>query len=315
MGICGQPIRRLLRPDLWRIQNSRQVYLTTLLNHPLGHGPAVSACAFVPDLHHFRGSYGAKEAFPLFRDIEGTEPNILPGLLELLAARYGKAISADDFLAYIYGVLAHPRFTSRFERELGTRELRVPVTKNAVLFEKARAAGAHLLWLHTFGERFVPAGSHPGSIPPGTAKCTKSVPGDDNGFPETFEYDATTKTLNVGAGRFAPVQPEAYEFEVSGLKVLQSWLSFRMKDGAGRQGSPLNEIHAKNWSAEFTSELLALLSVLEATVKGFPEQAELLEELIDGDLFAIEEFPAVPDEMRNAPKTPELVTQHAMFES
>ena len=44
-----------LRPDLWRVHGARQVYLTSLLYHPLDGGPALTACAHVPDLHHFSG--------------------------------------------------------------------------------------------------------------------------------------------------------------------------------------------------------------------------------------------------------------------
>ena len=50
-----------LRPVLWQIHSEHQVYLSSLLSHPLGNGPALTCSALIPDLHHFRGSYGAKE--------------------------------------------------------------------------------------------------------------------------------------------------------------------------------------------------------------------------------------------------------------
>ena len=67
------------RPDLWRAHGGRQVYLTTLFNHPLGAGPALTACSDVPDLHHFRGSFGAKEVVPLYRAADAAKANVLPG--------------------------------------------------------------------------------------------------------------------------------------------------------------------------------------------------------------------------------------------
>ena len=73
-------------------------------------------------------------------------------------------------------------------------------------------------------------------------KCTVAVPGDADGYPETFTYNDETATLHVGAGEFAPVAPDVYAFEVSGLKVVQSWLKYRMKKGAGRKSSPLDDI-------------------------------------------------------------------------
>jgi hypothetical protein len=291
-----------LRPDLWRAHGSRQLYLTTLLNHPLGQGPAVTACALMPDLHHFRGSFGAKEAVPLYRTAESAEANITPGLLEIIGKTFKRrSPPPEDFLAYVYGVLAQPEFSSQFAKELETREIRVPVTKDTKLFDKVRDAGARLLWLHTYGERLVPKGKQRGHLPPGKAKCTKAVPGDSQGYPETFKYDAATRTLRVGEGKFAPVAQQVYEFEVSGLKVVQSWLKYRMKHGAGKKSSPLDDILPEHWTSQFTTELLELLWVLEATVEGYPEQARLLESVLKGDCFTTDELPAVPDGMRKPP--------------
>jgi hypothetical protein len=293
-----------LRPALWRAHNERQLYLTSLMTTSLGTGPTLTACAVIPDLHHFSGR-GQKDTVPLYRLADASEANILPGLLNLLAGAYRRAVTPEDFLAYVYGALAQPSFTSQFAKELETRELRVPITKNAALFEQLRAIGAHLLWLHTYGERFVPRGKQRGSVPRGKAKCTKAVPGDAEGYPESFSYNEATHTLSVGDGRFTPITPEVYEFEVSGLKVVQSWLKYRMKAGAGKKSSPLNDILPECWTSQFTTELLELLWVLEATVDGYPEQAKLLEEVTNSDLFHSDELPLVPEEMRHPPKAQE----------
>ncbi len=296
-----------LRPDLWRAHSERQMYLTSLLNHPLGQGPAATACALIPDLHHFRGSYGAKDTVPLYRTADGSEANILPGLLELLSSTYykRKKVTPEDFLAYVYGTLAQPAFTTRYAKELETRELRVPITKDAALFEKVRDAGARLLWLHTYGERFVPKGKKRGQVPRGAAKCTKAVPGHADSYPEAFEYNDPTRTLHVGEGEFAPVGPEVFTFEVSGLKVVQSWLKYRMKKGAGRKSSPLDDIRPERWTSQFTTELLELLWVLEATVVGYPEQAKLLKAVVAGECFKADELPEVSEkEMKELRKPP-----------
>ena len=304
-----------LRPDLWRVQGERQVYLTSLLTNSLDAGPALVACAMVPDLHHFSGR-GAKDTIPLYRSADASEANILPGLLDRLGAEYGRPVTPEDFAAYVYGISAHPAFTARFSAELDTRELRIPVTRNGALFEEVRDRGARLLWLHTWGERFVseePAhGPHPrgqrrhgsrprGRIPSGAARCTKAVPGDAEGCPTAFRYDGATRTLHVGEGEYAPVAPEVYGFEVSGLKVVQSWLRYRMRDGAGRTSSPLDGIRPGCWTSRFTTELLEVLWVLEATVEGWPEQERLLEAVVEGECLRAGELPPVPDEMRKAP--------------
>ena len=76
------------RPDLWCVHGERQVYLTSLLYHPLDRGPALTACAHVPDLHHFSGR-GAKDTIPLYRTADASEANVLPGLLDRLSAGTG----------------------------------------------------------------------------------------------------------------------------------------------------------------------------------------------------------------------------------
>ncbi len=289
------------RPDLWRAHGERQVYLTTLLYNPLGKGPALTACMLLPDLHHFSGR-GAKDVVPLYRTANVSEANILIGLLDLLSNVYKLKVTPEDLLAYVYGALAQPAFTARFAKELETRELRVSITKDTPLFKKIRDIGARLLWLHTYGERFVPKGKQRGHVPRGKAQCTKTVPGHADGYPEKFEYNDATQTLFVGKGEFAPVVPEVYEFEVSGLKVVQSWLKYRMKKGAGKKSSPLDDIRPERWTSQFTTELLELLWVLEATVESYPEQAGLLEAVIKGDCFQADELPPVPDEMRKPPR-------------
>jgi hypothetical protein len=291
-------------PSLWYAHGGGQVYLTSLFSQPLGQGPALTASANMPDLDHFRGSYGAKAAMPLYRDAQCREANILPGLLDILAQAYGRKVSPEDFLAYVYGVLAQPAFTKRFADELGTRELRVPLTKDAGLFAQVRDVGAKLLWLHTYGQRFVPRGKHKGQVPKGNARCTRPVPGDAANYPEKYEYNEATKTLQVGGGEFSPVAPEVYEFEVSGLKVVQSWLKYRTKKGGGKKSSPLDDIRPERWTGDFTTELLELLWVLEATIAEYPAQAKMLSAVVRGPCFKADELPAVPDAARKPPARP-----------
>lgn len=75
------------RPVLWQSHGAKQVYLTTLTTAPLSDGPAVTACADIPDLHHFRGSFGGRDVLPLWRDSAATESNIRHGLLDAWGKR------------------------------------------------------------------------------------------------------------------------------------------------------------------------------------------------------------------------------------
>ena len=289
-------------PPLWQAHGERQVYVTSLLTtSPLGGGPALTACATIPDLHHFSGR-GAKDVLPLFRTTDASQANILPGLLDILGAAHQRPVTPEDFLAYVYGALAQPAFTARFAAELETRALRVPITKDAALFEQLRAVGARLLWLHTYGERFVPEGEQHGRVPSGAARCTQAIPGDAEGYPDSFAYSDATRTLHVGDGAFVPVAPHVYEFEVSGLKVVQSWLKYRMRKGAGRKSSPLDDIRPARWTSAFTTELLELLWVLEATAAVYPEQERLLKAVVEGAYFQADDLPPVPASRRKPPR-------------
>jgi hypothetical protein len=297
-AIVDARVGDFLRPDLWRTLGPKQCFLTASFSYPPGHGPALTACPSVPDLHHFSGR-GGKDVVPLYRDAGGNEPNILPGLLELL----GKNVSAEDFLAYVYAMLAHPGFTRHFYKELESRTLRVPLTKDRKLFRRAVKLGQKLLWLHTYGERFHGETRPKDKVQPGKARCLRAVPTGASAYPESFEFNATDKTLHVGDGVFGPVASQVWEFEVSGLKVVQSWLGYRMKNPKGKKSSPLDDIVPERWTAQLTNELLELLWVLEATLELYGKQAVLLDEVLESPLLSSNELPAVPDELRMAPKT------------
>lgn len=287
------------RPALWRCQSNRQVYLMSRLTQLLGYGPALIASKLLPDLHHLGG--GGKDVMPLYRDGAATEANLRPGLLELLTERYGRAVTPEDLAAYLYGILGQPAFTRRYYNELKTRQVRAPLTADAGLFARGREIGASLLWLHTYGESYLPEGWRRGQVPNGAARCTVGVPQDADGYPASFRYDAAAGTLYVGAGQFEPVTPEVYEYSVSGLKVVQSWLKYRMRDGAGKKSSPLDELRPTVWSASFTEELLELLWVLEATVATYPEQEDLLDAVVNGPLLDLSGLPPVPAALRQPP--------------
>jgi hypothetical protein len=125
-----------LRPDLWRTHSERQAYVASTFSEPVGRGPALTVAAEIPDLHYFCGR-GAKDIIPLYRDFQAKDPNILSGLLDLLGKTYKRKVTPEDFLAYAYGALAQPAFTERFAKELETRELRVPITKDGALFTRS----------------------------------------------------------------------------------------------------------------------------------------------------------------------------------
>lgn len=289
--------RRLIdrpRDPLWQSSGPSQVTLTTLTTSRLGRGPVVTATPYVPDLDHFRGSYGAKNAMPLWRDPGGSIPNVTSGLLNRLAEEFGRTITPVDLLAYIYGIAGTSAFTEKFFEELGEAAgpVRVPLTADTDLFEATADIGRDLLWWHTWGERFTPEGAT--ELPSGSATELELV----TAYPNEFGY--SDGTLTVGTGQFGPVAQEVWDFEVSGLQVVKSWLGYRMWDRKGRKSSPLDDIRPEAWT--FSEELLLLLSILEHTVEATPKAAELIEQVLEGPLIRAEDLPTPTDAERKAPK-------------
>lgn len=223
-------------------------------------------------------------------------------------------MTPEDLFAYAYTVLAGA-YTNRFATELEVPGPRIPITKDGSLFERASSLGRRLIWLHTYGERFVPDTEQHGAIPSGTAKCAIGVPSDPESYPEDFEYEREKKRLRVGTGYFEPVEPEVWEFEVSGLQVVRSWLSYRMKEGAGKRSSPLDGIRPERWPASFTEELCRLLWILEQTLALMPEAAQLLADIIDGPVFEAAALPTPSAEERAAPKIEKKASEQLALEA
>lgn len=289
-----------LRPALIETQCDKQIFISSLFTDPLAIGAAVTVASYLPDLHHFNGR-GGRDVVPLYRDAEGKHPNITSGLEAYLRGTLSTSMDPETLVSYVYGVLGGQSYTSRFWNELETPGPRVPLTKDTKLFEHVSALGRKLIWLHTYGERFQPSDGED-QIPPGKAKIVKGVSNDPEKYPESHDYDAVAAEIQLGDGIFGPVSKEVWEFEVSGLKVVQSWLGYRMKKRAGKKSSPLDDIRPERWTARMSEEFLELLWVLEATLDIEPKLAAALDAVVAGPCFKASELPQPTDEERKPPK-------------
>lgn len=286
-------------PSLWRAHGDRQVYLTSLLTEVLGEGPTATATAEIPDLHHFRGSFGGKHVIPLWRDAAGTVPNVTGGVLGALSEACGEEVTAEDLFCYAYAVLYSPSYTERFWDQLTLPGPRLPITREAELFRRGAELGRELIRLHTYGERFADG---KGGAPRGRARYEKSIPQTPEGYPESFRYSGSEKTLYVGEGEIKPVEAEVWDFSVSGLKVLDSWLGLRMREPRGKKSSPLDEIRPERWSGEMTEELMGLIWTLEASLALHPELADLLDRVTCSRLLSETDLPRPQKEETEPPE-------------
>ncbi|MFI1606555.1 type ISP restriction/modification enzyme [Streptomyces griseofuscus] len=254
-GPCAEPVRvlaapfdeqwlipdhRLLdaaRPELWRVADERQVFLveTPDERHPL------LATGLLPTLRSGR-------IRPLYRRPAAADPNLAPGLLDHLAARLGVQVTPLDLAAWFLAA-ARPDRT-------------VPLTDDAELWSAGLESGRRLLWLlRRDGDRpKLPGGRRPyvrAPLPP---------------RPATLHYDPEEEALHLDEGRVSPVPAGAWEYELNGVRVLESW--FTARTAPGTPGT-LEAIRPTAWLQTWTSELLELITVLALLAEARPQKADL----------------------------------------
>ncbi|NEB77756.1 DNA methyltransferase, partial [Streptomyces sp. SID14478] len=101
-------------------------------------------------------------------------------------------------------------------------------------------------------------------------------------------YDREEEALLIGDGRISPVPAAAWDFHVSGVRVLEQWCARRI--AAGEPGT-LAAVRPGAWPQPWTSELLELVTTLTLMAELQPLQEELRTGL--GELIG-------PDELRRA---------------
>ncbi|MFG2653082.1 type ISP restriction/modification enzyme [Streptomyces sp. NPDC048436] len=270
-GACPDPVRvlhgpfdeqwlipdhRLIdaaRPELWRVAGAGQLFLVEQGYVTGSAGPAVLASAVLPDGRSPAGRPGRVR--PLFRRPGGLEPNVTPGLLAHLSTALGQDVGAVDLLAWTLAVARS-----------SAAGCRVPLTSDAEAWARGTELGRRILRLEARGD-----GARP-KLPGGRRPYVRApLPAR----PAELSYDAEAEALCLDAGRISPVPREAWEFEVSGVRVLGLWCERRM--AAGEAGS-LEAIRPAEWPQAWTSELLELITVLTLLAELAPLQDELTKE-------------------------------------
>lgn len=270
-------------PNLWHGRIPRQLYVIELHSEFPRSGPALAFSALIPDVHFFRGSGGGR-ALPMLHP-DGSA-NVAPGLLTYLANQYAHDVSDDELVAYIAAVCSHPGFVRRFDEELHTPGVRVPLTTSYDLWVQAVALGRHVIWLHTYGQ----SGAHPdglaqirdtaAAIP--LPKYEKPV---GTTMPADSSYDASTSEFKLGAGVWSGVSQEVREYTVGGANVVDSWVGYRLERPRGRRPTPLDKMNVTAWPSDWSIEFTDLLSVLTQLIELEQPQDELLTEVLAGDVF------------------------------
>ncbi|MFD5844948.1 type ISP restriction/modification enzyme [Streptomyces chartreusis] len=261
-GPCPEPVRALhapfdeqwlipdhrlidaARPELWRVIDEHQVFV---LETPESRLLATSVLPLVRP----------GRVRPLYRRPGGTEPNLAPGLVEHLRDRLGGPVEPLDLLAWTLAAVRP--------------DLTVPLTADPELWARGVESGRRALWLmRRNGDRpKLPGGRRPYVRAPLPSR------------PLTLDYDRDEEALLLDEGRISPVPPQAWDYEVSGVKVLEQWFTARVAEpGPGT----LAAIRPPTWPQAWTSELLELITVLALLAELQPLDEELTAPITATDL-------------------------------
>ncbi|WP_455354683.1 type ISP restriction/modification enzyme [Streptomyces sp. SYSU K217416] len=269
-GPCPEPVRvlhmpfdeqwllpdhRLIdaaRPELWRVADGRQLFAVEQGYLPRAGGPALLATALLPQGRSPAGRPGRIR--PLHRRPGGLEPNLAPGLLPLLSGRYGQEVTPEDVFAW---ALAAARATPE--------GCAVPLPADGELWLRGVGLGHRMLALQLRGARGGERPRMPGGRRPYVRAAIPARPAE-------LLYDREEEVLRLGEGRISPVPAGAWDFHVSGVRVLQAW--FERRSERGEPGT-LEAVRPAAWPQEWTSELLELITVLGLLHELRPQQESL----------------------------------------
>ncbi|MEU7149780.1 type ISP restriction/modification enzyme [Streptomyces sp. NPDC045456] len=268
------PDHRLIdsaRPELWRVADGRQVFVVELGHVPQTEGPALVTSALLPDGRSPAGRPGRIR--PLYRRPGGCEPNLAPGLAELLARRLDRPVGAAEVLAW---AMASARSTPSGAV--------VPLTADAGVWDDGVGLGERLLWLQTRGARGdgtayeARAGDRPRL--PGGRRPYVRAPLPARGLPDGISYLPDEEALVLGPGRVSPVPRAAWEAEAGGVPVLEAW--FERRTAAVAEPGSLEAVRPTGWPQEWTTELLELITVLALAAELRPALEDVHRRTADG---------------------------------
>ena len=290
-------------PDLWEHRVPGQIFIVEQHAHYPKAGPGLYFSALIPDMHAFNNRGG--RAHPALT-IGGT-PNLTESASQMLRERFGDN-APGDLVYYLAALTGHPGYVRTFDEPLQQAGIRVPLTADPALWERAVQLGKQVVWLHTYGERGEPL---PGmkylhqlpegadyALPTPTVDMGKTMPEKKPSFsPDTVtgslseeENISVTGTVSFGQARCENVEKRVFDYTIGGNQVLGLWAKYRLKKPVVRRSSSLNDIVQREWPEAWSEEYERLLYTLTHLVHLEPAQEKLLDEVLAGEQIFREEF-------------------------
>ena len=290
------------RPKLWEHRVPGQIFIVEQHAHYPKAGPGLYFSALIPDMDAFNNRGG--RAHPVL-NIGGT-PNLTEPAAQMLRERFGNN-APGDLVYYLAALTGHPGYVRTFDKPLQQAGIRVPLTADPALWERAVRLGKQVVWLHTYGERGEPL---PGmkylhqlpegadyTLPTPTVDMGKTMPEKRPSFsPDPVdslskEQDSpVTGTVSFGRARCENVEKRVFDYTIGGNQVLGLWAKYRLKKPKTNWSSSLNDIVQREWPDAWSEEYERLLYTLTHLVHLEPAQEKLLDEVLAGEQIFREEF-------------------------
>ncbi|WP_303986492.1 type ISP restriction/modification enzyme [Rothia mucilaginosa] len=289
-------------PDLWEHRVPEQIFIVEQhARHPQA-GPGLYFDALIPDMNAFNNRGG--RAHPALTI--GGAPNLTESAAQMLRERFGNN-APGDLVYYLAALTGHPGYVRTFDEPLQQAGIRVPLTADPELWERAVQLGKQVVWLHTYGERGepLPGMKYLHQLPEG-ADYTLPTPTVDMGsaMPEkkpSFSPDPVNSlseeennpamgTVSFGRARCENVEKRVFDYTIGGNQVLGLWAKYRLKKPVVRRSSSLNDIVQREWPEAWSEEYERLLYTLTHLVHLEPAQEKLLDEVLAGEQIFREEF-------------------------
>lgn len=290
------------RPELWEHRVPGQIFIVEQHAHYPKAGPGLYFSTLIPDMHAFNNRGG--RAHPALTI--GGAPNLTESAAQMLRERFGEN-APGDLVYYLAALTGHPGYVRTFDEPLQQAGIRVPLTADPELWERAVQLGKQVVWLHTCGERGepLPDMKYLHQIPEGadyvlptpTVDMGKTMPEKKPSFsPDPVnslskEQDSpVTGTVSFGRSRCENVEKPVFDYTIGGNQVLGLWTKYRLKKPGVRSSSPLDYIVQREWPPAWSEEYERLLYTLTHLVHLEPAQEKLLDEVLAGEQIFREEF-------------------------
>ena len=291
------------RPELWEHRVPGQIFIVEQHAHYPKAGPGLHFSTLIPDLDAFNNRGG--RAHPVL-NVSGV-PNLTEPAKQMLRERFGDN-APGNLVYYLAALTGHPGYVRTFDKPLQQAGIRVPLTADPALWERAVQLGKQIVWLHTYGERGEPLTGmkYLHQIPEGadyvlptpTVDMGKTMPTKQPSFlPNSVTDELAEKqntpvrgTVSFGRARCENVEKRVFDYTVGGNRVLGMWAKYRLKKPKTNRSSSLNDIVQREWPEAWSEEYERLLYTLTHLVHLEPAQEKLLDEVLAGEQIFREEF-------------------------